>query len=201
MSIKANAEALGLKYFLTLTLDPSKLQFMDDPAGAVPHLRKVWNKFREYLRREFGVAPTFIVVLEFTKGGVPHLHVLLDRYLDQRWISKTWDTLGGGRICDVRRVTLDKITRYLSKYLTKELLLSAPKGTRRLSTSRNIKLFPKWVGQRTAQEVVRQSIWGLIGEQRMTRDFTEAQPALFGRPVVLLEPDEEGYLQAFEVQA
>jgi hypothetical protein len=79
------------------------------------------------------------------------------------------------------------------------LLLSAPKGTRRLSTSRNINLFPKWVGQHTPQEVVRQSIWGLIGEQRMTRAFTESQPELFGRPVVLLQPDEESYLQAFEL--
>ena len=66
---------MGLKYFLTLTLDPSKLQFTDDPKCAVPHLRRVWSKFREYLRREFGVAPSFIVVLEFTKAGVPHLHV------------------------------------------------------------------------------------------------------------------------------
>ncbi len=129
---------------LDFTLDPSKLQFVDDPGCAVPYLRKVWNKFREYLRREFGVTPSFIAVLEFTKAGVPHLHVLLDRGLAQRWISKTWDALGGGRICDVRHVTLANITRYLSKYLTKELLLSAPKGTRRLSTSRAIKLF-RWV--------------------------------------------------------
>ena len=112
-------------------------------------------------------------------------------YLDQRWISKTWDSLGGGRICDLRRVTLDKIARYLSKYLTKELLLSAPKGTRRLSTSRDIRLFPKWVGQWTAQTVKKQSIWGLISEQRMTRAFTEAQPGLFTRSFVVMEPDEE----------
>jgi hypothetical protein len=199
MSIKAHAESMGLRYFLTLTLDPSKLQFNDDPQCAVPHLRRVWNKFREYLRREFGKAPTFIVVLEFTKAGVPHLHVLLDRYLAQRWISKTWDALGGGRICDVRRVRLEKISRYLSKYLTKELLLSAPKGTRRLSTSRNIKLFPKWVGQHTAQQVVKQSIWGLIAEQRITRAFTEQAQPLFGRPMVVMEADKEGYLQAFEL--
>jgi hypothetical protein len=103
---------MGLKYFLTLTLDPSKLQFVE-ARTAVPYLRKVWNKFREYLRREFGSAPSFIVVLEFTKKGVPHLHVLLNRYLDQRWISKTWDTLGGGRICDVRRVTLEPVINFV----------------------------------------------------------------------------------------
>ncbi len=118
-------------------------------------MRQIWNKFREYLRREYGRAPSFIAVLEFTKAGLPHLHVLLDRWIDQGWISRTWDRLGGGRICFIKQVKVVHVARYLSKYLSKELLL-APKGSRRLTSSRSIKLFPKWVGQRTTQRVVKQ---------------------------------------------
>jgi hypothetical protein len=111
-SICTVAAELGLKYFLTLTLDPSKLiadYGMDGDAArncAVPHMRLCFNKFREYLRRRFGVAPAYTCVLEFTQRGIPHLHILLDRYVDQKWISRTWDSLGGGRIAFIKQVTI-----------------------------------------------------------------------------------------------
>ena len=110
----------------------------------IPYLRKVFNKFREYLRRKYGTAPKFICVVELTQAGVPHLHILFDRYLPQAWISNVWSRLGGGRIVFIKRVTVLNVAKYLSKYLTKELLLSAPKGTRRITTARGIKLFPKF---------------------------------------------------------
>jgi hypothetical protein len=44
--------------------------------------------------------------------------------------------VGGGRIVDIRLVDMHRISRYLSKYLTKELLLSAPKRSRRVTVSR-----------------------------------------------------------------
>lgn len=198
-SIRNNAEALGLKYFLTLTLDPSKIEFIADRSFAVPYMRQCWNKFREYLRREFGCPPSFIAVLEFTKSGAPHLHVLLDRFIDQRWISATWDSLGGGRICFIKQVKVVHVARYLSKYLTKELLLSAPKGSRRTTSSRSVKLFPKWVGQHTTQEIVKTSVWALLEEQRVSRRFTDAQPNLLHREFLLLERDEERFLSSFEL--
>jgi hypothetical protein len=40
-------------------------------------------------------------------------------------------------------VDLHRVSRYLSKYLTKELLMSAPLRSRRVTTSRGIKLFEK----------------------------------------------------------
>jgi hypothetical protein len=143
-AIRTVAEGLGLRYFLTLTVDPSKLS---NHKLAVAYLRQCWNKFREYLKRKFGVSPSFICVLEFTQKNIPHLHILLDRYIDQRWVSGTWARLGGGRIVFIKRVTVQNVARYLSKYLTKELLLSAPKGTRRITTARAIKLFPKFASE------------------------------------------------------
>ncbi len=61
--------------------------------------------------------------------------------------------MGGGKIVDIRRVDMHRASHYLSKYLTKEMLMSAPQRTRRVTTSRSIKLNPK---QKT------DSIWRLI---------------------------------------
>ena len=75
---------------------------------------------------------------------MPHLHILTNRYISQAWISETWEALGGGRIVFIKRVVdLHRIAWYLSKYLTKDAILSAPWGTRRYSTSRDITLFEK----------------------------------------------------------
>jgi hypothetical protein len=71
------------------------------------------------------------------------LHLLLNCNLPQDWVSETWSILGGGRIVDIRRVDMHRISHYLSKYLTKQMLMSAPKRARRVTTSKGIKLFEK----------------------------------------------------------
>jgi hypothetical protein len=190
-SIKTYAGALGLKYFLTLTVDPKKLA---NSRAAVPHLRKVFNKFRFYLKRKFGTAPHYICVLEFTKAGLPHLHILLDRYIPQKWISHVWALLGGGRIVYMKRVTVHNVARYLSKYLTKELFLSAPRGTRRITTARSIKLFPKFKSE-IAWELVQSSIWKLREGFRMEVYESKPDEALFSA----VEVDEFKFLKAFEL--
>ena len=156
------AAGIGLNHFLTLTLDPNKVPNM---AWAAKYIRQTWNKFREYLKRKFGISPKYISVLEFTKAGVPHLHILIDRYISQRWISAVWGSLGGGRVVDIRLVTPAKIAAYVSKYLSKELLISAPKGTRRITTARGIKLFPK-SSSSIRWRMVKASIWSLVKRKR-----------------------------------
>jgi hypothetical protein len=188
-AIRGVAERLQLRYFLTLTLDPKKLEH---PKFAVPHLRLCFNKFREYLRRKYGESPRYVCVLEFTKAGVPHLHILFDRYIDQHWISDVWDSLGGGRIVFIKRVTIQKISCYLSKYLTKELLLSAPKGTRRITAARSIKLFPKF-DSGVSWELLSSSIWQELRDRRM-HNF-QLQANLY--EVIDLDFDEEDYLRGF----
>jgi hypothetical protein len=190
-SIRRVAQDLGLRYFLTLTMDPSKL---DDLNFAVPYMRLVFNKFREYLKRKYRTAPSYICVLEFTKAGLPHLHVLFDRYLPQKWISNVWDSLGGGRICHIKQVTVLNVARYLSKYLTKELFLSAPKGTRRITTARSIKLFPKFESG-IAWELVQESIYRLLESHR--NGIFERQNDLFR--FTAMSFDEEKFLKAFEL--
>ena len=42
---------------------------------------------------------------------------------------------------------MHRVSHYLSKYLTKQMILSAPKRARRVTTSRGIKLNPKVVSE------------------------------------------------------
>jgi hypothetical protein len=137
-SIRRVAEDLRLQRFLTLTLDPEKIE--GDP---VVYLRETFNKLRTYLRRKYGCAPKYIAVLEFHDNGKPHLHILVDRYIEQAWLSTAWEAVGGGRIVDIRFVDLHRASHYLAKYLTVDLLLSAPKGVRRITCSRGIVLLQK----------------------------------------------------------
>jgi hypothetical protein len=191
-SIRRAAEGLNLKYFLTLTIDPKKLK---DKKFAVPYLRLCFNKFREYLKRKYGTVPPYICVLEFTQAGIPHLHILLDRYIPQAWISHIWAGLGGGRIVFIKQVTIANVARYLSKYLTKELILSAPKGARRITTARSIKLFPKFQSGMT-WELVKSTIWWNLLENQM-KDL-EFQRGFFDG-FISLEFDEETFLKAFQL--
>ncbi len=66
-AIRATAEVLKLCRFLTLTLDPAKIQ--GDP---VPYLNATFAKLRVYWKREYGIALTYIRILEFQKNGTPH---------------------------------------------------------------------------------------------------------------------------------
>jgi hypothetical protein len=193
-AIKDAAGRLGLSYFLTLTLDPSKLADGQVTKATVKYIRKIFNKFREYLKRELGEAPSYICVLEFTQKGRPHLHILLDRFIPQKWISSTWDNLGGGRIAFIKKVTVGKVAGYLAKYLAKELLLLAPKGTRRITTARSIKLFPKF-NSPIAWELLKESIWSLHTAARMTNFQFQADLFQF----ILPGFDEEHFLNKFEV--
>ncbi len=137
-AIREKAEAMQLQRFLTLTLDPKKIE--GDP---VRYLSAAFAKLRVYLQREYGVAPQYIRVLEFYKNGNPHLHILIDRYIPLEWIRKSWVAVGGGFMVDIKFVDVHRVSHYISKYLTKELLMSAPLRCRRVTTSHGIKLFEK----------------------------------------------------------
>lgn len=139
-AVIAKASELGLTRFLTLTVDHKDCS----PEESVLYIRNAWNKFRTYLKRKYGKSITFISFVEPQKSGHAHLHILVDRYIDQQWISANWSAVGGGKIVDIRRADIHRISRYISKYLTKSLLEFAfSQKYRRYTTSRNIKLFEK----------------------------------------------------------
>lgn len=176
-AIRATAERLRLRRFLTLTLDPKKIE--GDP---VEFLNAAFAKLRVYLQRKYGTAPQYIRVLEFQKNGNPHFHILIDRYIDIEWIRTAWVAVGGGYMIDIKLVDVHRIGPYLSKYFTKELLMSAPARSRRVTTSRGIKLFEK-----TPDDTV----WLLIKVpiQRLIQ--------VYAASVIGTAVDEDGLLESF----
>ena len=171
------AEREKLTRFLTLTLDPSKVE-----GDSVRYLRGVFNKFRLYLRRKYGAPVKYIAVLEFHKSGVAHLHLLVDRFIPWDWIRQSWSAIGGGRVVFIKYVDVHRISRYLSKYLTKELLLSAPKRSRRITTSRSLHLIDKKDAE-TGWELFKVSIFHLYSR------------LLAGVESLLI--DQDGFLESF----
>lgn len=140
-AIRNEAERHGLNRFVTLTLDPKNLEPGVDP---VRHLRKAFDALRHEWKRKFGQPIKYICVLEFHKNGLPHLHLVVDRYMPFKWVSLTWQKCGGGQHVHLKgNIKLNAVSRYLAKYLTKDLLLDAPVGARRVTVSRGIILNPK----------------------------------------------------------
>ena len=177
--IRQAAERLQLRTLLTLTLDPSKLKGEESTA----YINGVFADFRVYLRRRLGRAPLYIRVLEYQQNGNAHIHVLLNCYLPQSWISETWAALGGGKIVDIKRVDIHRVSHYLSKYLTKQMLMCAPKGARRVTTSKGIRLLEKQPSDFEWQ-MMRVPILSVLDTHRSH--------------VTSIVPDADGYVLAFE---
>ncbi len=96
----------------------------------------------------FGQAPTYVQVIEFQRStGLAHIHIAIDRYIEQAWAKKAWSAVGGGEHVHIQHVDVHRSAAYLSKYLSKDMLLNAPVGLRRVTTSRSIKLHEKKVSE------------------------------------------------------
>jgi hypothetical protein len=148
----------------------------------VRYLNAAFAKLRVYLQRTYGTAPQYIRVLEFQQNGNPHFHILIDRYIDIEWIRNAWVAVGGGYMVNIKLVDIHRIGPYVSKYLTKELLISAPARSRRVTTSRGIKLFEKTQDE-TVWLLVRVPIGRLI--------------EVYATSVTESSFDEDGLLQSF----
>lgn len=173
-AIAAAAEKARLCRHIILTLDPSKY-----PAGTdtVAYVRDTWNKFRTYLYRKFKDKPPFICVLELQGNGNAHLHVLFHHTLSQEWIIESWTAVGGGYEDKIRYRDVHRIAAYLAPYVTKELLERIPKGRRKVTTSRGIRLFEKKAP----------SGW------QFTRDWMSDIERLYSADVIEIDRDEGGY--------
>ena len=119
---------------ITLTLRP-------DPAMTASQQLAVANRswsilWRRY-RRKFGPrAVGYAKIVELTKAGTPHLHILAEMpFIHARALSADWQRLTGAFIVDVRRVKSQRgVAIYLSSYLTKAL--NVPEGMRKWSAAR-----------------------------------------------------------------
>ena len=133
-----------LNKFATLTLD---LKRIPHRMRTDRYLRECWRKMRVSLSRKFGESVDYVGVLEFTKKGVAHLHLLLGRFIKQEWLSDAWSAVGGGVVVDIRMVDVHRVTAYLSVYLAGEKIKHTLKllavRARIFTTSRSIRLWPK----------------------------------------------------------
>jgi hypothetical protein len=118
---------------------------------------------RVVLSRRYGATLPFIAVLEFHKSGIAHLHVLFGVYIPQAWLSEAWQSIGGGRIVDIRHVDVQRVAGYLAAYLSGEkvehTLSLLPPRSRIFTTSRSIILWGK--KQETGWMLCRKSLWRL----------------------------------------
>lgn len=123
--------------FATLTMAGNK-----NRRTQLLEIKKAWNRLRTTLTRN-GHKLKYCWVLEACPtSGRPHLHVLLDRYIYQKSLSRLAMRAGFGSIADIRIVKDNQAFNYVTKYLGKgigsktvERTLKEVRG-RRISFSR-----------------------------------------------------------------
>ncbi len=107
--------------FVTLTVRAG------DAAGRARRaraLRSAWHAFVIVYRRRHGRASLeYLVVIERTQRGEPHLHILCrSGYISQRWLSAFMGHRIGAPVVDVRAVgSARQAARYVGKYVAKGL--------------------------------------------------------------------------------
>ena len=109
---------------IELTVDPKKFFRLYDE---FVFINRAWNKLRSWIRKRYGDFE-FLRVLEVTKKGRPHLHVLISgiKWINQAELSEIWEKYGGGEVVYIKRVynrNNVKVCRYVLKYVNKTLSL------------------------------------------------------------------------------
>lgn len=162
------SERPEMSRLLTLTLDPDLAPADQDAQHG--YITKRWNALRTAITREIG-SFSYIWVREEQDSGLPHLHILVSRFLPQGWLSRRWAELGGGEIVDIRQIErVEKAAHYIGKYLTKSALTGMPDGIRRYGSSADIDLDVRGSG-----ESADERRWELVmddyelGEEPVTR--------------------------------
>lgn len=135
---RVTAERPQLRRLMTLTLDPDRAPARQEDQHR--YITERWNALRTAISREIGDF-TFVWVREEQGNGLPHLHILVSRYIPQEWLSQRWEELGGGEVVDIRHIDrVEKAAHYIGKYLTKDALSGFPDGIRRYGSSQDIDL-------------------------------------------------------------
>jgi len=105
--------------FLTLTVNPSEGGSAEERLYA---LSNAWRTVVKRLRRQHPSEPVeYLAIVEQTKAGEPHLHILLrSPFIAQAWLSACMAELINAPIVDIRRIRkAAEVIRYVAKYVTK----------------------------------------------------------------------------------
>lgn len=180
--------------FITLTVNPAT---GTDPVDRARALVKAWRTIRKLAMRKYSYkALEFLAVIEATKKGEAHLHILARvKWIDQAWLSEQMERLTGAPIVWIERLDgQKKIANYVAKYCGKEPMRF---GTlKRYWTSRNweqsewkrerVLLDSKPRIERRAQsmEAFEEGVRALGYEVRFDRQWLIAEKPPPARPVI-----------------
>lgn len=105
--------------FITLTVNPG---WFGSPAERGQQLALAWRNYvREYRRLHPNRELQYLAVLELTKKGEPHLHIVArSSWISQRDLSAHMREAMGAPIVDIRMVRgASEVATYVAKYISK----------------------------------------------------------------------------------
>jgi hypothetical protein len=136
--------------YLSLTMNHKGLEgrsFVEQDKLCMP----VWSRFIRVFKKKFPGCKFIMAKEPQPRSGVWSVNVLVDCYVDQGWLSRTWSACGGGKIVWVElgdQGTVRYVAKYFSKFWT-----SLPPSFKRYSTSRGISLTKTMEGAKD---------WGIV---------------------------------------
>lgn len=158
------------KHGLNVTLDLTLGEAIDvHPANSFRTLKQVWKKFRLSINRQPGKKPEFIWVVGVNEMGVAHLHLLINKRIDQERVSRLWQRCGGGPI-----VYLQKVRQVLNRadYMAcNPLRRGFLRSSRRFGSSKGIKL--------NVQRLVDD--WEVVPDVENIDDLVQGKKVLYSR--------------------
>jgi len=105
---------------ITLTVNPLK---GESPEHRLRLLARAWRVCVQRLRRRYGLSSIeYLAIVEKTKHGEPHLHILARTpYIPQAYLSEVMKELIDAPIVDIRAIKSQRnAILYVAKYVTKE---------------------------------------------------------------------------------
>ncbi len=116
-SVFDNANRFTTGVWLTLTVDPKKYNNIIEMRY---ELQKAWNRFMSWVRKKTGKRPPYLRVIEFTKTGLVHYHVILlgiKRLGDKKTeITPELERIGFGKI-NYMYVVINRNGKWIPKKL------------------------------------------------------------------------------------
>lgn len=157
--------------FLTLTVNPA---FLDSPEARLTALNHAWKVIVKRLRRIHRRRTIeYLAVVEGTKAGEPHLHILLRApFLPHDQLSEWMAELTTAPVVDIRSIrSRRQIANYVAKYIAKK---PEQFGThKRYWTSRGYDQSEPYARDEAEQELESWHVW--THGRRFLRLFWQAQ--------------------------
>lgn len=102
-------------HFITLTSDPKRFPSF---LRMCRDMKKNWHRLHNALKKKYG-AFEYVCVTEFTKSGLPHMHILvtITRKIDLEWLRDEWANQAS--MIDCKQIRNIKISKYITKYIKK----------------------------------------------------------------------------------